>query len=81
MPDLTDAETKARELFRCARCQSPVDRVRFETESVLLRHRIVIECHGKHAFLCERDPRFAHAFRRGTFPPGTISVFTESVGG
>ena len=73
--DLTDAEGKARELFHCGQCQGPVQRVRFETEPVLLRQRIVIECHGKHAFICERDAEFSHAFRRGVFPPKRITVF------
>lgn len=83
MCDLTDSAWKLREFVYCLRCQKPVDAVRSETESVLLRRRFVIECHGRLAFICERDPEFGAALAgmRGHWPPRRLEVFKDGRSG
>lgn len=77
MADLMDAAEKIREHMHCAVCDRPVDKVHPETDPVLLRHRFVIECHGKVDFVHSRDPRFAltRAIGQGHFAASTITVF------
>jgi len=58
MSDLTNARAIIAENLYCVICKKAVDNVIIESDAVLLRPRLIAECHGKMDFIPFSDPRF-----------------------
>ena len=74
---MSDFAELLRRAVRCGQCDMPVDKVRLESDAVLLRQRFVITCHGEIEFFNFKDPRFMTlmASRGGKVEVGAVTAF------
>jgi hypothetical protein len=83
MSDLTNARAIIAENLYCVICKKAVDNVIIESDAVLLRPRLIAECHGRMDFIPFSDPRFdvacdaVHAGEAGLPAAVRVSCFLK----